>query len=128
MVVIDASALLALLLDEPGADRVAAALDDGVMSTANLAEVLSKAADRGLDVATQRHLIDALGIGYAEVTADDAAASAVLRARDAAGGAPVLSLGDRLCLALARRLDAPVLTADRAWAEVDHQVDVELVR
>lgn len=48
--VLDASALLALLLDEPGADRVAATLGDAVMSTVNLAEVLGKAADRGLTV------------------------------------------------------------------------------
>lgn len=128
MVVLDASALLALLLDESGGARVAAALDDAVMSTANLAEVLGKAADRGLDVVPQRQLIDALGIEYAEVTAEDAVISGDLRALDAADGAPALSLGDRLCLALARRLDAAVLTADRVWADVDHQVEVELIR
>ncbi len=50
MIVLDASALLALVQRERGADQVAAALPEAAMSTANLAEVLSKAGDRGFDV------------------------------------------------------------------------------
>ncbi len=65
-----------------------------------------------------------LGISYASVTAADAVTSAALRSSTATA----LSLGDRLCLALALRLELPVLTADRAWAEVAHGVDVQLVR
>lgn len=129
MVVLDASALLALLLQEPGGDRVAAVLDDAVMSTANLAEVLGKAADRGLDVAVQRRLIDGLGIDYVDVSAEDATISGELRrVETTAGGPPVLSLADRLCLALARRLDVPVLTADQAWSRVGDQVELVLLR
>lgn len=127
MIVLDASALLALLQREPGSDRVQQALPNAVMSVANLAEVLGKAADRGLDVQHQYRLVASLGIRFEPVTEEDAVTSAWLRRREA-GGQPVLSLGDRLCLALARRLDLPALTADRAWETVDHGVDVHLVR
>lgn len=127
MIVLDASALLALLQREPGADRVAAALPEAVVSTANLAEVLAKAADRGLDVSRQHQLLRSLGLQVEPVTDDDAFASAMVRRWDATG-TPVLSLGDRLCLALASRLQLPVLTADRAWADVDHGVEMHLLR
>lgn len=127
MIVLDASALLALLQREPGSDRVEQALPDAVMSVANLAEVLSKAADRGLDVQRQYRLVDSLGVRFEPVTDEDAVTSARFR-RGEAGGTPVLSLGDRLCLALARRLDVPALTADRVWETIDHGVEIELVR
>lgn len=128
MIVLDASALLALLQQERGADVVRDALRDAVMSVANLAEVLGRSADRGLDVAHQRRLIESLGIRFEPVLGEDAETSAKLRAQDAAAGTPVLSLGDRLCLALAARLELPVLTADRAWSDVDHGVEVRLLR
>ncbi len=126
MIVLDASALLALLRREPGADVVEERMPAAVMSVANLAEVLGKAVDRGLDVATERHLVESLGIRFEPVTTDDAVVSAGLRS--SAATSQVLSLGDRLCLALALRLDLPVLTADRVWADLDHGVDVQLVR
>ncbi len=128
MIVLDASALLALLRDEPGAGVVTDALDGAVISTANLAEVLGKAVDRGMDPIGQARLLDALGIEVLVVTSEDAQRSAVIRARDRRHGRPVLSLGDRLCLALAMRLGVPVLTADRAWDDVDHGVDVQQIR
>lgn len=127
MIVVDASALLALLQDEPGAEVVTRALSTGVMSVANLAEVLAKAVDRGLDLTRQHLLIASLGIRFEPVTNDDAFASAALRRLEEPDGR-VLSLGDRLCLALAWRLDVPVLTADRAWNSVDHGVEVPQVR
>lgn len=127
MIVLDSSALLALLQDEPGAATVEAALPGAVMSPANLAEVLAKGADRGLDVTEQLQLLTSLGIGIEPVTVEDARLSAEVRRADSPD-APVLSLGDRLCLALALRLDAPVLTADQAWTEIDHGARVRLVR
>lgn len=127
MTVLDASAVLALLQREPGSDVVEGALADAVMSVANLAEVLGKAADRGLHVTHQHELLASLGIRFEPVTTEDARSAARIRARDDAR-TPVLSLGDRLCLALAVRLDLPVLTADRAWTTVDHGVEVRLLR
>jgi ribonuclease VapC len=126
-VVLDASALLAYLRDEPGAGLVAQAIADGALiSTVNLAEVFSRSADRGADPAkladklTQSGLLDG-AISLEPFTTADAIETARLRplTRDAG-----LSLGDRACLALARRLEAPALTADTAWQGVAHDVEL----
>jgi ribonuclease VapC len=128
--VLDASALLALLFGEPGADEVHATLGDAVMSAANLAEVAAKYGDLGLSPADLVSQVPRLGIVLEPVTAEDAVLQADVRARDALGndGRPHLSLGDRLCLALALRLDLPVLTADRAWDRLDLPVSVTQLR
>jgi ribonuclease VapC len=129
--VLDASALLAYLADEPGADAVADAIAGGVaMSTVNIAETLSTLAGRGNDPAqvatdlTGRGLLDG-AISIEPLTLADAIEIARLRplTRDAG-----LSLADRACLALAGRLSARALTADQAWVGADHGVDVRLVR
>lgn len=129
--VLDASALLAHLRDEPGADVVAEAIAGGaVISTVNLAEVFSRVADRGADPAklaaelTQSGLLDG-AITVEPFTAADAIDAGRLRplTRDAG-----LSLGDRACLALARRLDAPALTADTDWQGVAHGVELRPIR
>ena len=129
--VLDASALLAHLRDEPGADVVADAIASGaVISTVNLAEVFSRVADRGEDPAklaaelTQSGLLDG-AITVEPFTAADAIEAGRLRplTRDAG-----LSLGDRACLALARRLDAPALTADTDWQGVAHGVELRPIR
>ncbi len=129
--VLDASALLAYLRDEPGADVVAEAITGGVViSTVNLAEVFSRSADRGADPAklaaklTQNGLLDG-AITVEPFTATDAIDVAHLRplTRDAG-----LSLGDRACLALARRLGAPVLTTDTAWQGAAHGAELRPIR
>ncbi len=120
--VLDASALLAYLRDEPGADVVADVIADGaVMSTVNVAEVLSRAADHGADPRrlarqlTERGLLEG-AIAVAPLTTDDAVEIAYLRPRTRDQG---LSLGDRACLALATRLGVSAVTADSAWSQVD---------
>jgi len=127
VIVLDSSALLALLQREPGAERVEELLPESVMSTANVAEVLAKAADRDLDVATQHELLASLGIRVEPVITEDAVLSALIRQADT-DTAPVLSLGDRLCLSLALRLELPAVTADRAWTNVEHGVVLHLIR
>ena len=118
--VLDASALLALLKGEPGAERVAEALERGAyLSAVNLAEVLSKLADWGEDPAEAQARMAQVGLLGAAVevlpfTGEDALEVARLRALTRAYG---LSFGDRACLALARRLGLPALTAERAWAD-----------
>ena len=124
-VVLDASAVLVLLLDEPGAEAVSAVLGDGVLSTVNLAEVLSTLTDRGADVAGLTDHLAAAGVLIEPMTEADAAQVAELRRLDRGR---LLSLGDRCCLALGRRLAVPVLTADRAWSELDAPVEVQQVR
>jgi PIN domain nuclease of toxin-antitoxin system len=129
--VLDASALLAYLRDEPGGDVVADAIASGAaISAVNLAEVLSRVADHGGDPAalvdqmTQRGLLGG-AITVEPFTTVDATEVARLRPPTRNAG---LSLGDRACLALARRLDTPALTADSAWTQPDLAVELHQIR
>lgn len=108
MTVLDASAVLAYLQGEQGADVVARHLSGGVVSTANWAEVLTRLAG-AIDVTLAEGILMSQGVAFATVTVDDARTAARLRDREG------LSLADRLCLALAARLATDAVTADRAW-------------
>ena len=111
MTVLDASAVLAFLQGEDGADVVAEALVDGaVCGAANWSEIAQKVLASGRDWELARTLLGSYGIRVEPVVAEDAEWAA-RRWRRREG----LSLADRLCLALAERLDTPVLTADTAW-------------
>jgi PIN domain nuclease of toxin-antitoxin system len=129
--VLDASALLAYLRDEPGADAVADAVAGGAaISTVNLGEVLSRVADRGADPArvakqmTERGLLDG-AIAVEAFTSADAVEVGRLRPLTREHG---LSVGDRACLALARRLALPAVTADTAWARLDLKLELRQIR
>jgi ribonuclease VapC len=129
--VLDASALLAHLRDEPGADVVAEAIAEGAaVSTVNVAEALSSEANRGTDPVKlaeelgNRGLLDGALTVYPFTTADAIEAARLRPLTHAAG----LSLGDRACLALTRRLDGVAITADTAWARVGLDVALTLIR
>ncbi|MCC6744180.1 MAG: type II toxin-antitoxin system VapC family toxin [Acidobacteria bacterium] len=111
--VLDASAVLALLNREPGGERVEHYLAEGVMSAVNAAEVLSKLVDAGLTLGEAREGLALLGFRILGFELRDAEAVAALRTRTKSKG---LSLGDRACLALGLRLEAVVVTAERSWA------------
>lgn len=125
--VLDASALLALLQREAGAERVADALPDATMCIANLAEVAAKQADLGLDPSLLVTRVEALGVRIQPVTAHDVVTQAELHRSDREHRVG-LSLGDRLCVALGLRLGLPVLTADRRWSQLDLPIEVVLLR
>ena len=110
MIVLDASALLAWLGDEPGADAVAAVAGP-VCSAANWSEIVQKGLSRGIPVDDLAAAAAVLGLVVLDVSRADAERAAGLWV-----ALPSLSLADRLCLALAERLGAPALTADQAWA------------
>jgi PIN domain nuclease of toxin-antitoxin system len=122
-VVLDASALLAMLRGEPGGEKVAAMLDQSAITTVNLGEVIRFYARRGIPEAEIRNLVGPLPIARHDF--DEALAYAVgllLPATMPAG----LSFGDRACLALAQRLGRRVLTGDRAWLRIADAIEVEI--
>ena len=124
-VVFDASAVLALLNDEAGAEAVAARLQGAAISTVNITEVLTKLSDYGMTIEQANRALSALRLSSVSHDHGLAVAAAELRPATRAGG---LSLGDRACLALAARLKVPVLTSDREWSRLELPVRVELFR
>lgn len=123
--VIDASALLALLQDEPGSDRVAEALPDALISAVNLSEVVAKLCDKGFEPDEARETMELLPLNVVAFDTAQAIEAGLLRASTRTLG---LSLADRACLALAARSGASALTTDRAWARLGLGIDVDVIR
>jgi PIN domain nuclease of toxin-antitoxin system len=125
--VLDASALLCVLLLEPGARRVEAVLSGAKVTVVNYAEVLGKLNDRGLSLSEIVADLSELDIDLVPVDVALAQTAAALKRDTQAAG---LSLGDRFCLALARHEDAIAVTTDSAWAKVADAIamTVEQVR
>lgn len=124
-VVLDASALLALLHKERGAAIVERHLQGAALSTVNYSEVLKKAVERGGSLGAAKSAI--LGLQLELIAFDERLAS------DAAalwekGRALGLSFADRSCLALGNWLQRPVLTADTRWCEIGLGINVKLIR
>ncbi len=124
-VVLDASALLAYLKDEPGADVVEAVLAESVISSVNWAEVIQKAIAVGVLVEGMLDDLQALGLVVEPFMPLDGEVAGRLWEQTRSFG---LSLGDRACLSLGLRLNVPVLTADRTWANLTLSVDVRVIR
>ena len=122
-VILDASALIALLLDEPGAETVRGSLEDAAMAAPNLAEVVGHFASRGGGADEIERMIDLLPVEIVAADRELSIAAGLLRGETRDAG---LSLGDRYCLALAARLALPAVTADRAWASIGSRIGVEV--
>jgi PIN domain nuclease of toxin-antitoxin system len=123
--VLDSSALLAVILAETGGDKVSSALPEAVIGAINYGEVATKLLEMGVPETEMRDLLRRSECEVLDATAGQAIQAALLRASTRHRG---LSLGDRFCLALAQDLGLPVLTADRAWAELDVGVEITLIR
>ena len=120
--VLDASALLALFNDEPGAQAVLDALAGPcLISAVNQTEVLTKLLDKGLNDAEAASVMQSVEIEVLAFDASQSLEAAWLRRDTRSVG---LSLGDRACLALARSRKALALTADRPWSQVADAVGV----
>jgi PIN domain nuclease of toxin-antitoxin system len=114
-VVMDASAVLALVRDEPGADKVGPHVGRAAISAVNLQEVIKELLLSGLDATTIRELLDELRLDARPHDVEAAYAAAGLHAQTKEFGR---GLGDRSCMALALQLGVPALTADREWKKV----------
>ncbi len=126
-VALDASALLALLLGEPGGQKVKAALDGALLCAVNLAEIVSHYAKLGASRPDVEAMLQPLPIRVVPVDEALSYEAGMLRPLTLPGG---LSLGDRYCLALARREGVPALTAERRWLDIAAAagVTVDLIR
>lgn len=124
-VVLDASALLCLLNDEPGADRVVEVLTRSVMDTTNLAEVVSKLRERGLSLEEVQEALGGLHLDVRPLSPSQAMTIGDLRPATKPLG---LSLGDRACLALALDLSAELFTIDADLASADVGVSITNIR
>lgn len=121
--VLDASALLAWLQEEPGADVVRNLLTDGIVTAANWSEVLQKAQQHGRGANEVAILLQALGLKVADVTKEDGEEAARLWSR-----AQHFSLADRLCLAAAKRFGLAAITAESEWKLFEDDIEIELIR
>ena len=124
-VVLDASALLCLLNDEPGADRVLDVLTRSVIGTTNLAEVVSKLRERGLSLDEVREALGGLHLDVRLLSPAQALIIGDLRPETKPLG---LSLGDRACLALAIDLQAEMVTTDGSLASAEVGLTITNVR
>ena len=122
-VVLDASAVLALLFDEPGAAKVRERVHGALLGTVNLAEITAKLSDMGVPAEEADRAVTMLGVEVVPFTDAHARASSLMRPTTRAAG---LSLGDRACLALAVTRGLHALTAERRWPEIAHGVGVTI--
>jgi len=122
--VLDASAVIALLKGERGAAKVASVIADAAIGVFNHAEVVSHFIHIGAPLHEIRDMLGALPMAILD--GDEAMGwdAGALRAVTRKAG---LSLGDRFCLALAKRLKLPAYTADHAWKDVAHDVGVKVI-
>ena len=123
--VLDASAVLSFLQDEPGSDQVEAILPEAVISSVNWAEVVQKLIRASVDINGMRDDLEALGLKVFPFTAEEAELAGRLWQQTRHAG---LSLGDRACLSVGIQLQATVLTADQIWTTLDLPVTVRSIR
>ncbi len=123
--VLDASALLALVLAESGESVVRARGENGLISAVNYSETLAKLAERGFDDVLGQRMLDLLDLEIVPFDQEQALAAARWRAKTRALG---LSFADRACLALAKTRSVSVLTADRQWQTLHPDIEIVLIR
>lgn len=122
--VLDSSAILAVMLAEPGSEIVEPFLSDALVSTVNIAEVFGKLTEKNLLTGTTKSDFQQLGVEIVDYDFEQAIKAAELRPLTRHLG---LSLGDRSCLALAILRGVPAVTADRDWKSLSF-CTVELIR
>jgi ribonuclease VapC len=122
--VLDASALLALLKDEPGSTKVVEVIADARICAVNLAEVVSHFIHAGMPPHEVDAMLRLLPVTVVEADEGIAIVAGRLRALTAQAG---LSLGDRFCLALTLRDGLPAMTADKQWRVIADAIGAQIV-
>jgi len=123
--VLDSSALLALLNEEPGGDVVETLLGDSVISAVNIAEVVTKLALAGMPINTAYEILCDLVLEVVPFEPLLALEVGRLAPQTKALG---LSLGDRVCLATALALRYEVITADKIWGKLKLPIKIRVIR
>ncbi len=121
--VLDSSAVLASFYGEAGADTIDDILRGAVISTVNVAEIISKLVERGMSADMAKSTLIDTGIEIVPFDLEQAELVGDLRLKTRVQG---LSLGDRACLALAKQIGGRAVTADRAWMSVEN-LGVEVI-
>jgi PIN domain nuclease of toxin-antitoxin system len=124
-VVLDSSAILAVIFQEPGTQKVSDLLDGGLLSSVNLAEAHTVLMLRGIPPDLIRGRLDEMGCEVCLFGEEQAHLAGALVAQTHPYG---LSLGDRACLALAIERKAKVYTTDRMWKNLNLGIEVEVIR
>lgn len=124
-VVLDASALLAVLQNEAGTDVVVKSMRSAILSAVNLSETIAKAGSKTGRHATLYKMIDRFDIRIIPFDREEAALTAELRERTHGKN---VSFADSACLSLALQHGLPVLTGDRKWQALDLGIDIRLIR
>jgi ribonuclease VapC len=123
--VLDASALLAVLLKEPGADIVRPHLPGAMISSVNVAEVINRRLKNGESLERNAQIVGSLQMRIVDFDFEQAVMSASFKPYARIAN---LSLADRACLSLGLLRNVPVLTAEHNWTKADMGVDVRLIR
>lgn len=122
---LDASAILAVILQERGGDRVIELIDRSVVSAVNASEVYAKLTDLCFPTETIDGYFAEISPPVVSFETTLARAAGLLRSTTLGVGA---SFSDRACLALAAARGATAVTADRAWQRLDIGIKIELIR
>ncbi len=128
-IVIDASAVLALLNRESGFEIVEKHLGNSIISSVNFSEVLTVAYREIFETEEERaEGLKLIKNTFTHIIEFDAEQAVIAASLDAVTKKCGLSLGDRACLALAKSKNLPVLTADKVWQDLTLDIKVQLIR
>jgi PIN domain nuclease of toxin-antitoxin system len=124
-VVVDASAVLALLNQETGSEEISQCIENAAISAVNLSEVIAKLAEAGIPAEDISQILTNLNLEVIPFNAEQAFQAGMMRPATKSLG---LSFGDRACLALGIYLQQPVLTTDRLWGSLNLGIEIRVLR
>ncbi|WP_414551284.1 PIN domain-containing protein [Anabaena sp. CCY 0017] len=124
-VVVDASAVLALLNQETGSEEISQFIGNAAISAVNLSEIIAKLSEAGIPAEDIRQILGNLNLEVIPFNEEHALKAGMMRPATKSIG---LSFGDRACLALGIFLNQPVLTTDRLWGSLSVGIEIRVMR